>query len=495
MPVDSLHQQYSENQKKWQTVRDCVNGSQAIKSRSKGSGGGSTLNGLPGTAYLPAPNASDNSEDNRERYYAYVERANFVNFTGYTKEGLIGLVFRRKTKVELPQSIEYMIDNINGDGLTADQMIKYATSECLMVGRIGLLTEYPNAPEGLTAAEVQALNLRANIITYPAESIINWRTETFGGVCMLSMVVLVEPREVTEDGFEYKSVDYHRVLLLKEIDGKLTYVQNLYDDKGDMVVWETGETKDGENVVSGDIIPRKNDGKTWNEIPFTFVGSTNNDSDVDNAPLFDIADVNISHYRNSADYEESSFLVGQPTPTIAGLTASWVKDVYKGKPIGLGSRSSILLPEGGSASLLQAAPNQMPSEGMTMKEAQIKKIGARIIEDKGGNEAEETVRIKFMGQNSKLGSIIQNVEAAFIQSFMWAQEFMGGTGKTVVDINKEFYPKTVNPQSIMAQINLLDRGVIAKSDLRNNLRDSELIDPDRTDEDIDGEAEVVTPLI
>jgi hypothetical protein len=44
----------------------------------------------------------------------------------------------------------------------------------------------------------------------------------------------------------------------------------------------------------------------------------------------------------------------------------------------------------------------------------------------------------------------------------------------------------------MAQIQLVDRGVIADTDLRTNLRKGGLIEAGRTDEDIEGEAEDIT---
>ena len=492
MAVDSQHQEYSNSIIKWQLVRDADEGSQAVKSRSAGSTNSGTLNGLAGTAYLPAPNASDNSSENSERYHAYKKRANFVNFTAHTKEGLTGLVFRRKTTIETLTDIEYLINNANGDGLTTDQMIKNATNEVLMIGRYGLLVDYPETPPGLTDAEVRAMELQANILSWPAESVINWRSEMVGGVKKLTMVVLREPREESTDGFEYKTVCYHRVLLLKKIDDKMIYVQNVYDDSGNMVVWKTGEDSEGD-IVTGDIIPRKNDGSVWTEIPFTFIGSVNNDAVVDKAPLYDIAEINISHYRNSADYEESSFMVGQPTPVLSGLTTSWVKDVLKEK-VGLGSRAAILLPENGSADLLQANENQMPSKGMEMKEQQMMKIGANIIQDVGGNETVDAVKIRFTGQNSKLGSIIQNVEAAFGQCYIWAQEFMGGTGESIIDINKEFYDQDIDPQMIIAAIQLMDRGVWAKSDLQDLTRKGGLIKAGRTNSEIDGEAEIAQIL-
>ena len=41
----------------------------------------------------------------------------------------------------------------------------------------------------------------------------------------------------------------------------------------------------------------------------------------------------------------------------------------------------------------------------------------------------------------------------------------------------------------MAQIQLMDRGVIGKQDLRHLMRRANLIDSERTDEDLDGDVE------
>jgi hypothetical protein len=62
------------------------------------------------------------------------------------------------------------------------------------------------------------------------------------------------------------------------------------------------------------VQPKRGDGEAWNYIPFTFVGSVNNDETPDLPPLYDLAVLNVAHYRNSADYEESCYMVGQPTP-------------------------------------------------------------------------------------------------------------------------------------------------------------------------------------
>lgn len=491
MPIDSQHKEYSKNRKIWQLIKDCDDGPQAIKSRSSGGDGSVTLNGLPGTAYLPAPNATDTSSENKARYNAYLQRANFVNFTGTTKEGVLGLIFRKETMIEAPLRLEYLIKNANGGGLSTDQMIKDVVGDVLGIGRHGLLVDYPPAARGLTAQQVSDMALRANILSYPAESIINWRTETIGGITKLTMVVLCEPTEKMVDEFESKEVIYHRVLLL--VGGM--YIQNLYDDDGNLVTYDTGEMdENGDSIRTGDIIPRNAAGGTWDEIPFIFVGSINNDPSVDKAPLYDIAEINIAHYRNSADYEESSFLVGQPTPVLSGLTTSWVKEVYKDQGIALGSRSPIYLPDGGDAKLLQSDANSQPMEGMKHKEEQLIKIGARIITDTGGVETKDAAKMRYAGQNSKAGSVIINVQAAFTQCYAWAGVFMGETAESIININKEFYDATIDPQMIIAAIQMMDRGIWAKSDLQNLTRKGGLIESTRTNEDIDNEAENTSPI-
>lgn len=481
MAVSAQHKEYQKAIGQWQMLRDCDDGAHAVKAR-RGSVSGQ-IGSLPGTSYLPPPNADDGSIANKLRYEAYRERASFVNFVGHTKEGMLGMVFRKETSLELDPSIDYMRDNANGRGLGIDQLIRWVAADTLLIGRFGLLVDYPDARPGLTAA--QSAGLQAKVVSYPAESVINWRSQVVNGRQQLSLVVLREPTEkVSDDGFEIVELMYHRVLIL--VDG--VYIQRLYNENDELLGREDG----GEFV--GDIVPRKADGSTWSEIPFTFVGPINNDGDVDKAPLYDIAEINIAHYRNSADYEESSFLVGQPTPVFAGLTQSWV-DQNMADGVAFGSRAAVLLPESGNAMLLQADPNQMPLKGMEIKEQQMIRIGTRIIQDQGGVETAEAAKIRFAGQNSKLSAIIGNVEEAFEICLTWAMEFMGGTMEPEIEINKEFYEASIDPQLVMASIQLMDRGVIALPDLRHQLRRAGLIDSERTDEDIDSDAEIVDDVM
>lgn len=462
MPVTDTHSEYDENIASWKLVRDCVKGSKAIKAAKQ--------------VYLPKPNPEDNSDLNNLRYQDYIKRANFVGFTGSTQEGMLGMVFRKDMEIELPAALEYIKANATGAGLSLQQLTQDIIGDTLETGRIGLLADYPQAEEGLTQAQVQSLKLMASIKPYATENIINWRTHTIGSVTSLSMVVLKEPTEVVnDDGFGSKMHDYHRVLLIDNGN----YIQRLYDEDGEQI----GE----------DIEPKKSDGSRWKEIPFIFVGSKNNDPTTDKAPLYDIAEVNVSHYISSAEFEDNAYHAGQSTPVINGLTQGWV-DANMKDGVVLGSANALLLPENADAKLLQTAETTMAERAMEAKEQQMIKIGARIIQDSTGSETAEAARIRFGGQNSKLSLIVGNVESGLLTVLAWVGEFMGVTDDSIIEINRQFYDKNIDPQILAQGMMMLDRRLWAKTDMRGIMRHGGLIGEDRTDEDIDAEAEGINPL-
>jgi len=439
MPINTKNKEYLANSQKWAVVRDCEEGASAVKAKRD--------------KYLPKPGGSE------ARYDDYLMRANFVNYTAATVNGLLGMVFREDAEIDLQPDLEYLLTDANGNGLTLDQQTRRVVRDLIVTGRMGLLVDFPAVEPGASRADTAGL--RANIVLYPTERIINWREKT--------LVVLEEEHEVHIDEYASECRTYHRVLRLE--DGQ--YVSELYDDKDVLIAYAE---------------PRMSNGARWTEIPFIFAGAENNDQNVDKPPLYDLAEVNIAHYRNSADFEESSYMVGQPTPWISGLTQHWIEEVLQGQ-IMLGSKAVIFLPDGAQADLLQATDNQMPERGMAAKEAQMIKLGARLIEDTKTNESATGAAIRFGGQTSVLATIVGNAEAAMLKCINWAGMFMGATGDNVFQLNREFYDREANPQTIMAAIQLLDRGVIAMSDLRGNLRASGMLDNDRTDDEIDGEAE------
>ena len=134
--------------------------------------------------YLPVPDSE--SSDGRIgveslRYQQYLKRALFTNFTGRTKNALVGAAFRKMPVLEIPVALDYLLEDATGDGLGLVQMAKDELSNLLETGRSFLLVDYPQAEDGMSAEDVTALDLKASIVPYEAEQVINWRTEAVRG--------------------------------------------------------------------------------------------------------------------------------------------------------------------------------------------------------------------------------------------------------------------------------------------------------------------------
>ena len=308
--------EYDAAQYRWRLVRDVCKGSETIKAA--------------GDRYLPRPNASDTSQDNRDRYDAYKKRAVFYNATGRTKHSLVGAVFRTWPTLTVPGALDYVSKDIDGQGVSIYQQSQSIIGHLLEVGRHGLLVDYAAVQAGtVSKADEQAGRARANVASYPAEAIINWKTRQVGGQHLLCLVVLRETVDVdTDDGFGSERVVQYRVLRLSA---------GIYTQE----VWEEGSSKTEMTVAP--FAPLNGLGQPWRIIPFQFLGSENNDTTIDDSPLYDMAEVNVGHYRNSADYEEAAYLVGQPQPWMAGLDEQW-RDHMEKNGIFLGSRAPWLLP-------------------------------------------------------------------------------------------------------------------------------------------------------
>src|SRR5688572_7112190 len=85
-------------------IRDCLAGEPTIKEAR--------------TKYLPMPNASDKSPENMARYVAYLLRAVFYNVTRRTLAGLLGQIFMRPPVVKVPASLDVVVKDVDGEGLT-----------------------------------------------------------------------------------------------------------------------------------------------------------------------------------------------------------------------------------------------------------------------------------------------------------------------------------------------------------------------------------------
>lgn len=450
MPVNTAHPQYGLALERWRTTRDACD-PEKIKD-------GQAL-------YLP--HLADH-EDDPERYKAYLARAYYINVTGRTRDGLVGATFRRDPTATLPNQIAYMSENVDGAGMSLNQLGKGMVSDLLVTGRYGLLADFPEQDSQNPSRE-QTQSLRAYIARYRAEDIINWRFMMIEGSLVLTLVVLTESENDDEaDEFSHDTKLRYRVLRLS--NG--VYSQQRYD--------ESFQPLEDERVVL------QADGSPWRRIPFHFAGSIDNQPSVDPSPLYDLAVVNIAQYRNIADYEENLHIHGQGTLFISTNIDFTTYKEANPSGIRVGARTGHFLGANGKAELVQVEASSAGKEAIEDKADQMVAIGARLITTRSANQTAEAARINASGEHSVLSTLVGNVSEAIEAALEDACLFMGADPDELqYQLNRDFWEENANPQLVVALIQSADRGDIAQTDLRAYYRRTGLIEPTRTDQAID----------
>lgn len=457
----------------YELIRDCIDGEMAIKTR--------------GVKYLPQPNSEDKSAFNTNRYTAYVTRAVFYNVTRRTLAGLVGEIFSSPPEVKIPPLLTPMIKDADGQGTTLEQFAKKTINLVIPYSRAGLLADFPAVEGTVSRADLTSGNVTPTMTIYEPWNIINWKTISKRGKTFLSLVVLREYYEKDDDdGFRVDLEEQFRILRINDAG---LYTQELWRMDSVSRKFESRETE---------FMPLDSKGKAFTEIPFRFIGKEDNVPDPDSPEFYDLASINVAHYRNSADYEDSVFMLGQPTPIFTGLNQSWVEEVLNGV-IPLGSRAAIPLPVGAAASLLQAAPNTLAKEAMDGKERQMVALGARLVEQKSVQRTATEANQEAASEASSLVSIAQNVSAAIRWALEWCAIFVGAetirsdatSNDLVFELNTEFAVDVLSPDQIRSYIEAWQKDAISFTEMRIPLRKSRMatLDDKEAKKEMEAEAD------
>lgn len=429
--------------KLYRFIRACLRGPQAVKEG--------------GEVWLPHPDIeTKGTKYGNDRFDGYLMRARFYNITGNTIKGMLGQVFSRDPVIKMPDTYNILLEDVTGTGVGLVQQAKEVTTDVIGFGRHALLTDYSSVEGSASEADVAAGDVRPFILNFKPEDVINWRESLVGDKRRLTLLVLRdEVDRGGDDTFdEYKEKGYRELRL---VNGQFVARR-----------WTTQDDK----LVAGDwITPRRADGEPFPEIPAVLVGSDNNDPGIDDSPMADIVELNQGHYINSADYEESVFLLGQPTPVAAGLDITWAKEVMGNKPIYLGSRELVKLPKGATIDLLQITGNLEAKVAMEHKESQMVALGARIVQNRDVQRTAKEYSGDRATQTSILATISRNVSAAYLQCLRWACDYSGDNFEEIeFELNTDFDLAKISPEEITAIMAAWQGKAISYTEMRFALK-------------------------
>jgi len=468
--VRTKHPEYEKYLPRWTRCRDAMEGQDAIHFKAE--------------LYLPKL-----KEQSTENYRAYRERAVWYNASWRTNAGLVGMMFRKPPKQDkIPASVEQYLKNVNMKGVSFDTFAKDVACDVMEVGRIGLLVDHPVMPlnadgSNVTLDQAEKLGLRPTIQSYEAECIINWKHRNINNQTMLSLVVLTEEVSVGDDEFSQKTETQFRVLDLDET--------NQYRIR----IFRIGSNGKDEQV-GADIFPLMN-GKRLSYIPFVFIGPDGTEAECEAPPLIDLVDLNISHYKTTADYEHGVHLSALPTFWISGFNSPTDKNGKKEK-IYLGSQSAIILPDPNARVGFAEVQNGFDAhrKNLDAKKQEMATLGARMLADSSETQVETfgATAIKHVAENSILASIAISVSAGIKQALIWFCEWANAPSPEVVyDLNRDYLPVQMDAATLTAIMGAWQGGMISEIEMFDLLKRGDVIEATKTLEEHQEEIDSAPP--
>lgn len=441
MPANNTHPSYNNWAHKAVKTRTVIAGEEEVKSA--------------GEMFLPHLNGLSRAE-----YEDYKDRAQFYNASRRTLSALVGSVFRRGATFTRPTELDDVINDIDLDGTSANHFTKQILKEVLTVGRHGILVDYDETTK------------RPYCSHYIGETIINHRMGMHNGILQLDMVVLAESKETIDpqDEFETSYQTCYRVLRLQEG----VYTQQIY-------------YVDGRTTTAGEITIPTIQGRTLEYIPFVVINTTSLGCDYEDSPLLDLVNMNINHYKFSADIGHSLHFTALPTPFATGVD-NYGGESKEATPLRIGSTNMLMLPQGSTVGMLEFSGAGVNSLRQYLNDCEGKmgKLGARLLEKPSAQpETAETTSIRQAAEGSALITVVESVDAGITMALKYCADYMNIDIDSVdAELNRDFIDAKMNSKSLIELIQAYQTGGISEETLYYNLHKGEILPPDhnRTEE-------------
>lgn len=386
----------------WQLMRDAMDGEGSVKARR--------------TEYLPMPPGfASQDDDGLAMYSDYIERAQFPEFLAPSVGAMIGIIHGKEWAVEMPDAMEYLWEDVDGDGLPLEAMMRRITRELLVIGSYAVLTDAPR--EGG----------EPYLTGYRRDRVLNWDKDWW----------VLDESTMKRDGFVWNQVKQYLVLGIT--DGG--YVPALLDEFGnlDEVIQVRGR--------GGAMLPR---------IPFVVGNAMDLSPRIEAPPLVGVARAAKAYYQLSAEYRHGLFMGNQQIVFASNCDGPDV--------IGSGVVYSAYGSDTQQPDLKIVSPDGVVTkdnrEAMQDQREAAMQSGARLFEQTpAGQESGEAKKLRYHSETATLTSVAQNSALVLERALKNAAMIMGlPEDDIVVTPPKDLMDHTMSPQDFAALFGVYQQG-------------------------------------
>lgn len=419
---------YIARENDWVMARDSYGGEKYVKEKEDAY--------LPPTAAMVADGMTF-KQTGWSAYQAYKQRAVYPELVRPSLMAMLGVMHRKPPTIELPEKLEPMRDSatFNGEGL--NWLLQKINEQQMLMGRYGLMLDVASG------AGPQALPY---IVTYNAESIINWDSTKVGddrGVRQLQLVVLNESEFERKSGLAWVQMMRYRVLAM--VNGVSDSWPEIPAAQNEYVAGSVRHTQD---ITSGDFVAPSIAGRTLNQIPFVFIGPRDLVPEPDMPVVMPLTRIALAIYRTEADYRQALYMQGQDTLVVIGQQA----DANAGKTR-VGAFGSIDLPLGGDAKYVGASADGLSALQTAIQDdhKRAAQLGAQLLTERG-NEAESgnALGIRVASRTATLTTVAMAGAGGLEQILKMAATWVGADPEEVsVKPNLDFAENIAQAQDLV----------------------------------------------
>lgn len=383
MTIDSKHPLYDVNKKHYEYGELLVGGTIAMREASS----------------LTIPREQRETDEN---YTARVNRSVLFNAYNHTLEGMSMRPFTEKVEFdkELPEKWRWLLDDIDGAGMSIDTFCYKAVRGMLHRGKYLAMVNMPSLirdGKKVSVTQQKELNLHPFVSLIHPDSLIYWLND--------------------DKGFTKIKLQYS---IYEEVDDEIELVE--YID-----VWTREE-----------IVTYKQDAKSWAEIkriensigviPLVVCDDIN-----DSPVLEDLAHLNVSHFRKTSDSDNSIHMYRVPFLHFAGWSPEDVEATV--------SVNNAYVSEDADSKItwVQTASSADSMQDIEMLENRMSVYGFDLVTEGKMQKTATEVITDSDSDLSMLQSVVKSVEGSFEQILyfagLWENEV---PPETTVNIFKDF---------------------------------------------------------
>lgn len=472
--VDTYHPEYLSYMTTWKKCRDATIGQKAIKAA--------------GEKYLAKMNGQHPDE-----YENYKERAQWYGATGRTVESYLGMVFRKAPHLVIKSEdtgIDPELETLDKDkyynfigsnGKSFTSFSRDIIKEVIQVNRVGVLIDYPKVEslellKGMSKYDVERLNYKPLLSMYKTEAIINWHYEYINNVPVPVLFVLKESIYDSFSGINLSpvKVDIFRVLFLEPYYDEDGLLKGRYKELSFREYVGSVKTSDGSvSYIAESVTYPLINGEYLDYLPFYVLDDTGiNYGEISDSMIYDLAETNIGHFRNSADWENELHMVGAKTAIFPG----WDKKTHGNPRLG----GALACPKDCKPEMLEATSDSGIFEEMKEKETRMSVLGAERISQKGRYmPSTETAKLNTASEASTLTSMSTALSEAF--SDILSKQIQWDKVKPyIVDVtlNTDYYQDDITGDELLKWMDAYQRGGISYDIYYYNLEKREAFPPE-----------------